>query len=107
MDGLLLAQGADINLTQSDIAVSFYGDIFRPTAARGLDGPRLDASDVTHPEDEQLLRRWWEETSRTEVAVDGPDVPGRLRTPNWVQRALNALSHSTFFAGCSEHALIS
>jgi hypothetical protein len=106
-DGLVLAQGTDVKLSQSDVAVGFYGDIFRPSGTRGLDGPHLDASDVIDPEDSQWLRKWWEEASRTETAVDGPDDQGRIRTPNWVQRALNALSHSTFFAGCSEHALIS
>jgi hypothetical protein len=106
-DGLALTQGIDVKIRQSDVAVGFYGDIFRSSGARGLDGPYLDASDIIDQEDLQWLRKLWEEASRTETAVDGPNDPGRIRAPNLVQRALNALSHSAFFAGCSERALIS
>lgn len=105
-DGLSLARCADVELGQGDVTVGFYGDIFRPQGGRGLDGPLLDASDVT-AEDAQWLMGWWEEAARTETAVHGPDAPGRIRSPNWIQRALNALSHSAFFAGLSEHALVS
>jgi hypothetical protein len=105
-DGLILAHGA-ARLGQDEIAVGFYGDIFRLRGGRGLDSPLLDASDVTAPENQQLLRAWWEEAARTETVVHGPDDLGRVRTPNWIQRALDALSHSAFFAGLSEHALVS
>lgn len=106
-DGLTLA-GDGVRVARAEVTVAFYGDIFRPPGTRGLDGPLLDSSDVTDAEDERWLRTWWEEAARLESAVDGPEDPGRIRrTPNWVQRALNALSHSVFFVGCSEHMLIS
>lgn len=103
-DGLALAGG---QLDQADASVAFYGDLFRRSGARSLDDPLLDASDVTDPRDAQWLQAWWEEAARLETVVKGPSDPGRIRTPYWIQRALDALSHSTFFAGCSEHLMIS
>lgn len=105
-DGLALA-GGGTRVGETEVAVGFYGDIFRSPGARGLDGPLLDSSDVTDADDERWLQAWWEEASRLETAVDGPEDPARIRTPSWIQRALNALSHSAFFADCSEHLLIS
>lgn len=105
-DGLTLA-GGRARVEQDEAAVGFYGDVFRPSGTRGLDGPVLDSSDVTEPEDEEWLRAWWEEAARLESAVHGPEDLGRIRAPNWIQRALDALSHSVFFAGCSEHLLVS
>jgi hypothetical protein len=105
-DGLTLA-GADGSLNRADVVVGFYGDIFRRPGGRRLDGPLLDSTDVTDSLEAGWLRVWWEEAARLETAVKGPHDPGRIRTPYWIQRALNALSHSTFFADCSEHMLIS
>jgi len=103
-DGWLLAGG---DVPCADASVAFYGDLFRPKGGRGLDGPLLDASDVMDPDDSEWLRAWWEEAARLESAVPGPTDPGRTRAPQWIQRALDALSHSAFFAGCSEHLMIS
>ncbi len=72
-----------------------------------MDGPILDASDITDPLDEEWLKCWWREASRQEPAVPGSTSAGRIRTPYQIQRALDALSHSAFFAGLSEHLMIS
>jgi hypothetical protein len=106
-DGLAIAHDTDVKPGQDEVAVGFYGDIFRLQGGRGLDGPPRDASDVSAPEDKQWLRTWWEEAATTETSVHGPDEPGRIRTANWIQQALDALSHSAFFAGLSEHTLVS
>lgn len=103
-DGLSLV-GSELD--GIDVAVAFYGDIFRPSGGRSLDGPLLDASDVSDTRDAGWLMAWWEEAARLETAVAGPNDPGRIRTPYWIQRALDALSHSAFFADCSEHLMIS
>jgi hypothetical protein len=103
-DGLALAGS---QLDQTDASVAFYGDIFRRPGGRSIDDPLLDASDVTDPGDAQWLQAWWEEAARLETAVNGPSDLGRIRTPYLVQKALDALSHSAFFAGCSEHLMIS
>lgn len=102
-DGLALA-GSEIAPDQ--LSVAFYGDIFRLPGQRELDSPELDASDVTDPLDQALLMAWWQEAGRAEPDVPGPNDPVRLRTPYPIQQALDALSHSKFFAGISEQLLI-
>ncbi|MGW3244437.1 hypothetical protein [Streptomyces sp. NPDC001070] len=102
-DGLHTA-GAGITL--DDVAMAFYGDLFRPSGHRGLGMPELDASDVEDGLERDLLIAWWERAAAYDSNVTGPDAAVRTRTPNIVQRALHALSHSRFFAGLSERALI-
>jgi hypothetical protein len=102
-DGLALA-GSEI--APDEVSMAFYGDIFRPPGQRDLDCPELDASDVTDPLDHALLMAWWQEAGRDEPNVPGPNDPVRLRTPYPIQQALDALSHSKFFAGISEQLLI-
>jgi pimeloyl-ACP methyl ester carboxylesterase len=103
-DGLGLA-GTQVQ--QHEVSVAFYGDLFRPVGHRGIGIPDLDASDVRNDLERELLLLWWEGASRQEPQVAGPDAITRLRTPHLVQRALDALSHSSFFAGLSERLMIS
>ncbi|MCQ4041515.1 GPI inositol-deacylase [Streptantibioticus rubrisoli] len=103
-DGLALAGG---QVDRDDVAMAFYGDLFRPAGHRGLAVPELDASDVEDGIERELLLLWWESAARQETAVTGPEAAVRLRAPNVVQRALDALSHSSFFAGLSERLMIS
>ncbi|MFB6520080.1 hypothetical protein [Streptomyces sp. NPDC056401] len=103
-DGLAIS-GSD-TLSRQDVAVAFYGDLFRRPGHRGLGEPPLDASDVEPGLEHELLLAWWQAAADAEAPVPGPDAPARLRTPRVVQRALNALSHSAFFAGLAESAMI-
>lgn len=103
-DGLALS-GAR-TLPRDDISAAFYGDLFRRPGHRGLGEPPLDASDVDLGLEHELLLSWWVAAADAESRVPGPNATGRLRTPLIVQRALNALSHSTFFAGLAEGAMI-
>jgi len=103
-DGVALA--ADVRPERSDVSMAFYGDLFRPSGHRGLGIPELDASDVEDGLERELLLAWWETAAREESQVAGADLPVRLRTPDLVQRALDALSHSAFFAGASERLMI-
>ncbi|MGW0831976.1 hypothetical protein [Streptomyces prunicolor] len=103
-DGVTLVGAA---LEQRDVTMAFYGDLFRPTGHRGLGEPELDASDVEDGLERDLLLAWWEAAARAENQVPGPDTTARGRTPYLVQRALNALSHSAFFAGLTDRLLIS
>jgi hypothetical protein len=57
-------------------------------------------------DERELLELWWREAARTDPAVHGPGAHTKLSTPSVVQRALNALSQSRFFAGLAERALI-
>ena len=103
LDGLGLA---DASLDSSEIAAVSYGDLFRTpgTMAGGL--PPLSASDVSNEEEAALLRLFWEEAARTDDGVMPPEAETRARTPQFVQRALNALSQSSFFGGVAEQALV-
>ncbi|WP_371618600.1 hypothetical protein [Streptomyces sp. NBC_00454] len=103
-DGLALSGSG--TLPRHDVSVAFYGDLFRRPGHRGLGEPPLDASDVEPGLENDLLLSWWQAAADAEARVPGPDAPGRLRTPRIVQRALNALSHSAFFAGLAEGAMI-
>ncbi len=103
-DGVGLA--SNTRIARNDVSMAFYGDLFRSAGHRGLGVPELDASDVQDGLERELLLRWWKFAAERETGVPGPDVPARLRTPNAIQRALDALSHSRFFAGLSERMLI-
>ncbi|MET9558613.1 hypothetical protein [Streptomyces sp. NPDC006645] len=104
-DGLALAAGPPV--ARDDVSMAFYGDLFRPAGHRGLGTPELDASDVQDGIERELLLQWWQSAAALDTRVAGPDAQARLRTPLLVQRALNALSHSSFFAGLSERMMIS
>ncbi|MFF4269596.1 hypothetical protein [Streptomyces sp. NPDC001536] len=103
-DGLTLAGAVP---ERGDVTMAFYGDLFRASGHRGLGEPELDAFDVEDGIERELLLAWWEEAARAERQVPGPDMAARVRTPSVVQRALDALSHSAFFAGLAERMLIS
>ncbi|MFI6011346.1 hypothetical protein ACIBAG_21435 [Streptomyces sp. NPDC051243] len=103
-DGVALAGGP--RLDPGEVAMAFYGDLFRPAGHRGLGIPELDAGDVEEGLERDLLLQWWETAARAENRVPGPEAAARMRTPDVVQRALNALSHSAFFAGLSERLMI-
>jgi hypothetical protein len=53
-----------------------------------------------------MLGLWWAGAARADREVPGPDERTKLRTPNIIQRALDALSGSKFFVGLTERALI-
>lgn len=102
-DGLALA-GQPL-ASDEDFACACYGHLFRPLGKAAMDPP-LDASDVTDDWERELLDAWWREAGRTDKTVNGPDAQTKARTPSSVQRALDALSQSEFFAGLAERALI-
>src|SRR6202035_2861997 len=102
-DGLALA---GVAIAPDEVSMAFYGDIFRRPGQRDLGSPELDAPDVTNPLDNALLMAWWHEAGCAEPNVLGPHDPVRLRTPYPIQQALDALSHSKFFADISERLLI-
>ncbi|MFF8960408.1 hypothetical protein [Streptomyces sp. NPDC014894] len=106
-DGLSLAAPDGPRLAREEVSMAFYGDLFRPAGHRGLGVPELDASDVREGLESELLLSWWESAAREESRVAGPGAAARLRTPRLVQRALDALSHSAFFAGFGERLMIS
>jgi hypothetical protein len=93
-------------LTQGDVAAGFYGHLFRSRGRMSLGEPDLDADDIEPGEETDLLTAWWKEAARVDPDVRGVEDDTMLATRRVVQRALDALSHSRFFAGLVEHALI-
>ena len=91
--------------SNSDFTCAFYGDVFRPPGKSGSNPP-YDASDVCNSAERDLLELWWQEAAHIDPAVRQPDAPTKLGVPSLVQRALDALSQSRFFAGIAERALI-
>ncbi|MFE6386115.1 hypothetical protein [Nocardiopsis dassonvillei] len=102
-DGAALA-GA--RLAPDDVAMAFYGDLFRPAGHRAVGLPPYDASDVEEGLEQDLLRALWEEAARTDPSVPGPGAPVRFGAPSWVQRALVSLSRHPVFAGLADRAMI-
>ena len=102
-DGLVRA-GRALN-RDKDLTCAFYGDLFRPKGKSAF-LPPLDATDITDPLEREMLDAWWREAARIESQVPGPQDATKLWAPQTVQRALNALSHSKFFAGLAERVLI-
>ncbi|MEU6824643.1 hypothetical protein ABZ921_28765 [Streptomyces atriruber] len=102
-----LTRAAAPPLDASDVTCVFYGDLFRPAGRTlGVLDPPLDASDVAEGLETELLLQWWAEAARTDPAVLPPDARTLARTPRAVQRALDALSRSRFFADVALRALI-
>ncbi|MFE7812165.1 hypothetical protein ACFU5P_09365 [Streptomyces sp. NPDC057433] len=105
-DGMVRA-GAPSVLGSEDVRCVFYGDLFRPPGRTlAVQDPPLDASDVTDGFETELLLALWTEAARTDDAVVPPDARTLARTPRGVQRALNALSRSRFFAGVAMRGVI-
>lgn len=80
------------------IRMAFYGDLFRKKGSKSFGIPPYNENDVANEWEKQLLEAWWIGGACMDKSVPGPDAQTKLRTPRMVQRALNALSHSRFFA---------
>lgn len=66
----------------------------------------FDASDIDDDWEKQLLAAWWAEAASVDPEVSAPDDQTKSWGMSVVQSALDALSHSRFFAGLAEAALI-
>ncbi|NNN36558.1 hypothetical protein HLK59_40640 [Streptomyces sp. S3(2020)] len=105
-DGLTRAD-TRATLGPDDVRCVFYGDLFRPPGRKlSVQDPPLTAADVSQGLEADLLLAWWAEAARTDDAVPGPDARTLVRTPATVQRALNALSRSRFFAEVALRSMI-
>jgi hypothetical protein len=102
--GMLLAGREPI--AANDIAVAFYGNIFRKKLGKAAGEVFYTDVDVEEGYEQDLLVQWWQAAAATEPQVPGEGADTKARTPLVVQRALNALSHSRFFAGLADHIVI-
>ena len=106
LSGLQLA-GRELT-DEREFTCPFYGHLFRPPGAMSVsDSLRVD--DIGE-EEAELLKRFWLATSAVDQTVPSPEEFGfgmsLARTPQFLQRALNALSQSSFWANASESLLI-
>jgi hypothetical protein len=84
---------------------AFYGDLFRPSGQK-LHDQFQDSSDINDEWEKMLLACWWKEAARIDSGVPRPDGQSKSWGVSIVQSALDALSHSKFFSGLAEAALI-
>ncbi|MER5698974.1 hypothetical protein ACWDBO_46805 [Streptomyces mirabilis] len=105
-DGLTRADRAD-RLTEYDVSVAFYGDLFRPDGEFLAAGdPPYTAADVEEGFEQDLLLAWWTAAAESDPAVVPPGADTLVATPRSVQAALRALSGSRFFAGLALRAMV-
>ena len=100
-----IGRGSPRLADQASLCVAFYGDLFRPSGRKAVGEPPYDANDVEDGTEKDLLTAWWSEATRCE-GVPGEGSATKARTPLWVQRGLDALSSSRYFAGIAERAMI-
>jgi hypothetical protein len=104
IDGVWLAGGP--KLQEDDIKVAFYGDWFRRRGAKG--DLWLDASDIVDPFEIDFLVAVWALAAELEPnEVPAPGQPHqKVAVPFSVQRAINALSRSSWLAGMADNFLL-
>jgi hypothetical protein len=103
--GVALAGGPE--LRDDDIKSAFYGSLFRRRFAKGFGDPAYTAVDVQDCDEVELLEAWWAAAAIAEPEIAAPaDKGAKGRTPGSVQKALNAVSRSRFFAGVAEQLMI-
>ncbi|MFE1841626.1 lipase family protein [Streptomyces sviceus] len=105
-DGLTRA-GAAVRLAEPDLAMAFYGDLFRPPGEfLAVGDPPYTAADVAEGFEQELLLAWWSAAAASDPAVVPPGADTLASTPRSVQSALRALSGSRFFAGIALRAMV-
>lgn len=106
-DGVRLAGGEPP--APERLGMAFYGNLFRKKGTKGTKSisiPPYDENDITDESERQLLEAWWVGGALIDKNVPGPKEQTKLRTPDLVQRALNALSRSRFFANIALNVFI-
>lgn len=102
-DGLNAAN-AQIDMAL-DVAAVFYGDIFRKGGTKGPPPP-YTAADINNEWEQDMLEAWWIAAAAVDPSVAGPNDDAKVRVPNMVQRALNALSTYRPLASVAQKLLI-
>lgn len=104
-DGLTRADARPV--PRSEVAMAFYGDLFRPPGEQlAVGDPLYTAADVEPGWEQDLLWAWWQAAAATDDRIAPPDADTLVRTPRLVQVALRQLARSEFFAGIALRALI-
>lgn len=92
-----------------DLSCAFYGNLFRKPGA--LSGGGAPPPAPATPPDLELLQYLWQSASNTDPNL--VPSPGAVQsaaslaaTPQFVQRALNSLAKSPFFAGIAQNVMM-
>jgi hypothetical protein len=103
-DGVWLAGGP--HLAEKDIEIAFYADWFRAGSRKGY--ANLDPSDIDSELEIAFLRDAWSLAAELEPnSVPSPISFGqKAAVPFSVQRALNALSRSSWLAGLADSFML-
>ncbi|MEU1660632.1 hypothetical protein ABZ527_31600 [Streptomyces griseofuscus] len=103
-DGVTRAGGA---LATDDVAMAFYGDLFRPSGRSLVIGdPRYTTSDVEDGYEQELLLTWWAAAAEVYPQVVPPGERTLVRTPRAVQTGLRILSQVPYFADVALRAMV-
>jgi pimeloyl-ACP methyl ester carboxylesterase len=106
LDGLTRAGHRDA-ATSDDVAMGFYGNLFRPAGELlAVGDPMFTADDVDSGFEEELLLAWWQEAARVDPKLAPPEADTLVRIPGSAQAALRQLSRSRFFGGLALRALV-
>ncbi|MDT0331444.1 hypothetical protein [Nocardiopsis lambiniae] len=106
LDGLAHARSG-LALARDDVAMGFYGDLFRPPGRRlAAADPHYTHRDISEGLETDLLMEWWEAAAHADDRVVPPSAATLARSPRSVQNALRALNGSAFFSGIAQRALI-
>ncbi|MGH3889703.1 MAG: hypothetical protein ACRDSZ_24590 [Pseudonocardiaceae bacterium] len=104
-DGLTRADADPV--PAGEVAMAFYGDLFRPPGELlAVGDPLYRATDVQPGLEQALLLAWWQEAAAVDDGVAPPDADTLARVPGSVQAALRQLLRSRFFAGVALRALV-
>jgi hypothetical protein len=104
-DGLSRAGGRMV--ANGEVAIAFYGDLFRPPGETlAVGDPLYPAADVDEGLEADLLVAWWQAAATVDPQVVPPDEETLARTPRSVQAALRALQTPRFFADLALRALV-
>lgn len=106
-DGMRRAGAGEAVLPSGDeVGFGFYGDVFRPEGRSLAVGDAWLTVDDLEDFERELLLAWWLGAAEADPGVIAPGAASLAGVPGGVQRALRALSGSTFFAGVAERALL-
>jgi pimeloyl-ACP methyl ester carboxylesterase len=107
-DGLARAKHRPV--ASSDFKCPFYGDLFRRSGALSA-GPRLRVTDVSEEEADVIALLWRAAAESEPTRVPAPALCDSTETtlaraPQMLQRALNALSRSSFWSDVVQSVLL-
>ncbi|MHA6759565.1 hypothetical protein [Streptacidiphilus sp. PAMC 29251] len=89
-----------------EVAMGFYGDLFREAGMLAIGDPRYTAEDVEEGFEEELLFAWWQAAAQVDERLVVPGADTLARTPRSVQAALRALAGFPFFSDLALRALV-